>query len=383
MATVDPITFRRHIHSHPELSFEEHETQRYIAERLDEAGIKYRTIATTGLLAKIEGRGDLTKAVVLRADIDALPVVEATELPYASQNEGVMHACGHDIHAAVLYGALLDLNKSRDFEGTIFGIFQPGEERNPGGASYVLAEEPFEGYDVRAVIGQHVEAQFEVGRLGFRSGKYMASSDEIRFTVHGVGGHGAMRHKIKDSVEAAAALLLDLISLNKEELVLSIGKVIADGATNVIPESVYLEGTMRTFDEGERAATKLRIDEIARSVEARYDGIRVAVDISHGFPCVVNDDRLTTMAIAEASTRYKVEALDLRTTSEDFGFYTTRYPSLFYRLGAGVEGGGTNSVGAPHTATFCPNEGAINVGIEFMSLMARKIANDEKKEKSK
>lgn len=381
MATVDPITLRRHLHRHPELSFEEYETQSYIAERLTEAGIEYRKIATTGLLAKIEGRGDLTQAIVLRADIDALPVVEATDLPYASQRSGVMHACGHDIHAAALYGALLRLNADRDFEGTIFGIFQPGEERNPGGASYVLAEEPFEGYEVRAVIGQHVEGQFEVGRLGFRSGKYMASSDELRFTVQGVGGHGAMRHKIKDSVQAAAALLLELVSLNKDELVLSIGKVVADGATNVIPESVYLEGTMRTFDEKERASTKLRIEEIARSIEARYDGITVVVDISHGFPCVVNDATLTEMAIAEAEKLYSVEALDLRTTSEDFGFYTTRYPSLFYRLGAGVEGGGQNSVGAPHTPTFCPNEGAINIGIEFMSLMAKKIANNEKKEK--
>ncbi len=378
---VDPITFRRHLHRNPELSFEERDTQSYIAERLREADIEFREIATTGLLAKIEGRGDLRQAVVLRADIDALPVVEATDLPYSSEREGVMHACGHDMHAAVLYGALLQLREDRDFEGTIFGIFQPGEERNPGGASYVLAEEPFEGYDVRAVVGQHVEAQFEVGRLGFRSGKYMASSDEIRFTIQGVGGHGAMRHKIKDSVQATAALLLDLIALNGDELVLSIGKVVADGATNVIPESVYLEGTMRTFDEGVRAATKQKIEDIARSVESRYDGITVVVDISHGFPCVVNDDRLTRMAIEEAEQRYGVEALDLRTTSEDFGFYTTRYPSLFYRLGAGIEGGGPNSVGAPHTPTFCPNEGAINVGIEFMDLMARKIANDEKKEK--
>ncbi len=375
MATIDPIEFRRHLHRYPELSFEEHATQRYISAALTALGIEHREIAGTGILAKIEGRGDLTQAVVLRADIDALPVTESTELPYASQNEGVMHACGHDIHAAVLYGVLMQLNESRDFEGTIFGIFQPGEERNPGGASYVLAEEPFKNYNVRAVVGEHVEGQFEVGRLGFRSGKYMASSDEIRFNVNGVGGHGAMRHKIKDPVQAASAFLLEMVALNREDLVLSIGKVVADGATNVIPASVYLEGTMRTFDEGERAATKLRLAEIAREIEAKYDGIHIDIDISHGFPCVVNNDALTQMAIEEAQNSYKIEHLDLRTTSEDFGFYTTRYPSLFYRLGAGNDVAQNSGVGSPHTATFCPNEGAINVGIDFMCRMARKIAN--------
>ncbi len=371
MKTIDPITFRRHLHRYPELSFEEHATQQYISAALTAAGIEHRPIANTGILAKIEGRGDLKKALVLRADIDALPVTEATELPFSSENEGVMHACGHDMHAAVLYGVLLELNRSHNFEGTIFGIFQPGEERNPGGASYVLAEEPFADYDVTAVVGQHVEGQFEVGRLGFRAGKYMASSDELRFTVHGVGGHGAMRHKIKDPVQAASALLLKLVDLNREDMVLSIGKVVADGATNVIPASVYLEGTMRTFDEAERAAIKVKIGEICSEIEAKYNGIHIDIDISHGFPCVVNNAELTQMAIALASTKYSVEPLELRTTSEDFGFYTTRYPSLFYRLGAGP------TPGTPHTSTFCPNEGAINVGIDFMLSIARKITNYE------
>ncbi len=375
---IDPITLRRQLHSHPELSFEEYETQRYIMKALTSLGIEHRAIATTGVLAKIEGQGDLSQAVVLRADIDALPLTEQSGLPYSSQSEGVMHACGHDIHAAILYGVLAELNESRDFEGTIFGIFQPGEERNPGGASYVLAEEPFAQYHVKAVIGQHVEGQLEVGTLGFRAGKYMASSDELRFTIHGVGGHGAMRSKVKDPVFASAEMLTSLLSLNHDALVLSIGKVVADGATNVIPASVYLEGTMRTFDERERAETKARIEQIAKEVESHHEGIRVEVNISHGFPCVVNDIELTQRAIDEAVKDHKVEMLDLRTTSEDFGFYTTRYPSLFYRLGAGYEAGAQNSVGSPHTSTFCPNEGSINVGIGFMSRMTRKIANNEK-----
>ncbi len=372
METIEPITFRRYLHRYPELSFEEYGTAKFISTALMQLGIEHRPIAKTGILARIEGRGDLKKALVLRADIDALPVTENTGLPFSSKNEGVMHACGHDMHAAVLYGVLMELNKTRNFEGTIFGIFQPGEERNPGGASYVLAEEPFAEYDVVAVVGQHVEGQFEVGRLGFRAGKYMASSDELRFTVHGVGGHGAMRHKIKDPVQAASALLLELVDLNREDMVLSIGKVVADGATNVIPASVYLEGTMRTFDEVERAAIKVKIGEICAAIETKYEGIHIDIDISHGFPCVVNDAELTQMAIDLASTKYDVEPLELRTTSEDFGFYTTRYPSLFYRLGAGP------SPGSPHTSTFCLDERAINVGIDFMLSVARKITSYEK-----
>ncbi len=370
MKNITPIEFRRHLHRYPELSYQEHATQRYIMAALQAAGIECRPIAETGVLAKLEGRGELTGCVVLRADIDALPIEEANELEYRSENAGVMHACGHDIHAAVLYGVLLELNESRDFEGTIFGLFQPGEELNPGGASLVLAEEPFEGYDVKAVVGQHVEAQLLVGTLGFRPGKYMASSDEIRFNIYGVGGHGAMRHRVKDPVQAASDYLLRLLELNSMELVLSIGKVVADGATNVIPAKVYLEGTMRTFDEAVRAATKERIATIAREVEQRWSGITIEVMISHGYPCVTNDKRLTELAIEESCKNYETIPLSLRTTSEDFGFYTTRYPSLFYRLGASTEQG----VGAPHTATFCPSEGAITVGIEFMTRMARKIS---------
>ncbi|MFI3319740.1 MAG: M20 family metallopeptidase [Rikenellaceae bacterium] len=370
---MDAIEFRRHLHRHPELSFEEFETAKYISNALTELGIEHRTIAKTGILAKIEGRGDLKRAVVLRADIDALPVEEMTGLEYASQNKGVMHACGHDIHAAVLFGVLKELSQNPTFEGTVLGLFQPGEERNPGGASYVLAEEPFADYDVVAVVGQHVEYMLPVGTLGFREGKYMASSDEIRFNVVGVGGHGAMRHKLKDPVQAAAVFLGKLLSVNREDLVLSIGRFIAEGATNVIPKSVYLEGTMRTFDEQERKDLKELIVKFAREVDEEF-GVNIEIDISHGFPCVVNTPALIHSAKERAKERYEVVDLDLRTTSEDFGFYTTRYPSLFYRLGAGAANG--ESCGAPHTSTFCPNEGAITIGIEFMSSMALKLLSN-------
>ncbi|MDE5638014.1 MAG: amidohydrolase, partial [Alistipes sp.] len=260
---MDSLEFRRHLHRHPELSFAEHETARFIASALDECGIAHRTIASTGVLARIEGRGDLRRAVVLRADIDALPVHEATGLEYASQNEGVMHACGHDIHAAVLFGTLQRLSAAPDFEGTVFGLFQPGEECNPGGASLVLAENPFEGYDVRAVIGEHTDSALDVGTFGFREGKYMAASDELRFTVRGRGGHAAMRGTIRDAVQAQAALVLGVLALNRPDLIVSIGRVEADGTTNVIPDQVRMEGTLRTFSDDDRRTTKERIRETA------------------------------------------------------------------------------------------------------------------------
>ena len=216
---MEPVEFRRRLHAHPELSFKEHATAAFIEQQLDELGIEHRRIASTGVVARIKGRktpeGD-RRAAVLRADIDALPVTERNDCEWRSQNEGVMHACGHDMHAAVLFGVLKEFAAEPDFRGTLFGLFQPGEECNPGGASLVLAEKPFDGYDVRAVVGEHVEPQLEVGTLGFRAGKYMAASDELRFRVRGTGGHGAMRKQLKDPVAAGAELLTRLIALNGE-----------------------------------------------------------------------------------------------------------------------------------------------------------------------
>ena len=259
---MEPVEFRRRLHAHPELSFKEHATAAFIEQQLDELGIEHRRIASTGVVARIKGRktpeGD-RRAAVLRADIDALPVTERNDCEWRSQNEGVMHACGHDMHAAVLFGVLKTFAEAPDFRGTLFGLFQPGEECNPGGASLVLAEKPFEGYDVRAVVGEHVEPQLEVGTLGFRAGKYMAASDELRFRVRGTGGHGAMRKQLKDPVAAGAELLTRLIALNGEECVLSIGRVEAGGATNIVPDEIYMEGTLRTFDERERGIIHRRI----------------------------------------------------------------------------------------------------------------------------
>ena len=302
------VAFRRRIHQYPELSFAEHETARYIAEQLIEEGISVRPIAETGILAKIEGKGDLSRCVVLRADMDALPVTEQTGLPFASCHEGVMHACGHDMHTACLLGAMIMLNRHKEeIEGTIFGLFQPGEEVCPGGASLVLAEDPFADYQVIAVVGEHVGAEIPLGQLGFRPGKYMASGDEVRLTVKGKGGHGALPHNLNDPVVAAAALitaLQQIVSRNADSrmpTVLSFGRVIAEGATNVIPSEVHIEGTFRTMDEAWRAKGKQRIREISAGIAIAY-GVEVDVDIADGYPCVVNDEQ----QIGRASCRERV-----------------------------------------------------------------------------
>lgn len=367
---MNPIEFRRHLHAHPELSFEEHRTAVFIAEQLTALGIEHRPIAGTGVLARIEGTGKADpakRAVVLRADIDALPIDEQVVHPWRSQHAGVMHACGHDVHAAVLFGVLQHMAVAPDFRGTVFGLFQPGEECNPGGASVVLAENPFDTYSVRAVIGEHVDAQLPVGTLGLREGKYMAASDELRFVIRGVGGHGAIRAELKDPVAAGAELLTRLLALNEQERVLSIGRVEAAGATNIVPDSVSMAGTLRTFDERERALIHKRIGIIAADIDARH-GVQTAVDIDRGYPSVVNDPVLVKQAIGVATALgLPHKMLALRTTAEDFGFYGLRYPSLFYRLGVG-EGAGRS-----HTATFDPDEGAIETGIGFMQSLALQI----------
>lgn len=375
------LRFRRALHAHPELSFEEHETSRRIAEKLTEAGIPFRPVAGTGLLARIEGTGDPKRCVVLRADMDALPIEEQTGLEFASRRPGVMHACGHDIHTACLLGALLVLNRHRDsFEGTVFGLFQPGEELCPGGASLVLAEDPFRDYDVRAFIGEHVAAEIPAGRLGFRAGQYMASSDEVRIAVRGTGGHGALPHTLTDPVVASAAVVLALqqiVSRNADTTiptVLSFGKVIADGATNVIPSKVRMEGTLRTMNEAWRARAKERIRMVAEATAAAYD-TRAEVDIAPGgYPCVVNDPVLTERArktAAELWGEENIEELALRMTAEDFGYYTERYPSLFFRLGAARPGGGS---GGLHTSAFDPDERALEYGVVTMAALALSFA---------
>ena len=405
------VEVRRHLHAMPEEGWSEFTTTVFVIGKLREYGYEVLTgtkvinpdnclgrnpkVVEAGLafarangvseelLAEMEGytgcvgvldTGRPGPTLAVRFDIDCVPVTESTEadhLPakegFVSTRPGLMHACGHDMHAAVLFGVLKAFAEAPDFRGTLFGLFQPGEECNPGGASLVLAEKPFEGYDVRAVVGEHVEPQLEVGTLGFRAGKYMAASDELRFRVRGTGGHGAMRKQLKDPVAAGAELLTRLIALNGEECVLSIGRVEAGGATNIVPDEIYMEGTLRTFDERERGIIHRRIEIIAADIDARH-GVKTEVTIGRGYPCVVNDEILVKQATALAKAeKLKVEMLPLRTTAEDFGFYCKQYPSLFYRLGVGA------AAGRPHTATFFPDEAAIGVGIAYMRKLALQL----------
>ncbi|MDL2319570.1 M20 family metallopeptidase [Alistipes sp. OttesenSCG-928-B03] len=357
------VGFRRQIHRNPELSFAEAATARFVMDTLTAEGIECRPIAKTGVLARIEGSGDLRSAVVLRADIDALPVTEATGLEYVSANQGVMHACGHDMHAAVLMGAMILLNRNRgQIRGTVFGIFQPGEELLPGGASMVLAEDPLRDYEVRAFVGEHVEPELPTGVFGFREGDYMASTDELYFTVRGEGGHAAMPEKLRNPVPAAASLLLELQQITTGAdvpSVLSIGRFISDGATNVIPDSVEMQGTLRTFDEDWRAEVKERIREVCASTAKRYN-VDIDADIRHGFPSVYNSPEVTRGAAAAVRGLLGDEAvvpLDRRMTGEDFGYYTRRYPSVFYRFGVG--GSTTGALGGVLDAATTEASGEI------------------------
>ncbi len=380
------LAFRRHLHAHPELSFQEYETSRYVAECLTRAGIPFEPVAGTGLLARIEGRGDRKRGVVLRADMDALPIQEDTGLPFSSRNAGVMHACGHDLHTACLLGAMHLLQACRgEIQGTVFGLFQPGEELSPGGASRVLAEDPFQGYELRAFVGEHVAPELPAGTLGLRSGKYMASSDEIRIKVQGRGGHAALPHLLADPVLASAALLMALQQVASRNVdttiptVLSFGRIQTDGATNVIPSEVFLEGTLRTMDERWRAQALQRIHEIARGIGEAH-GVHIEVNVAPGgYPCVVNDPALSALTrnvMAGLWGEEHITELPLRMTAEDFGSYSQRYPSIFYRLGVGYADG--REAGGLHTPGFNPNEEALEVGVATLSALALQLsASDE------
>ena len=379
-----------HLHSHPELSFAEHRTAEHSAAVLHSHDIECRPIAGTGVLAKIESAAPSQegpkRAIVLRADIDALPIREQSGSAAPSEREGVMHACGHDLHATILLGVLATLNRHKDlFNCTIFGLFQPGEELNPGGASLVLAENPFEGYEVVAFVGEHVEPMLPTGVIGICSGKYMAACDEIHITIKGRGGHAALREGIVDPILPTARLIEELYKIpatspdKSVPTILSVGRIEAAGATNVVPDSVSLQGTMRTFDEGWRTEVKALVSECCRAVEAQY-GVTVEENFGSGYPAVYNAPLLAEEAtdhLSQVLGEQSVVGLGIRPTGEDFGFYTERYPSLFYRLGVGYTGDDFDArkAGALHTAEFFPDTKAIGHGVITMVLLALKFVS--------
>jgi amidohydrolase len=377
----DAVADRRHLHAHPELSFEEVETGRYIAARLDAIGVPYKAgFAGNGLVALIKGRNPKKKVVALRADIDALPIEEANDVPYKSRNAGVMHACGHDVHTASLLGTVRVLHALRaEFEGTVKCIFQPGEEKLPGGASIMIREGALENPRPASIFGQHVHPPLRAGLVGLKPGIFMASTDEIYVTIKGRGGHGALPHDAIDPVAIAAQMIVTLQQVVSRYAdpavpsVLTFGKINSvGGATNVIPNEVRLEGTFRTMNEKWRAAAHKRMKKIAESLVKSMGGA-CEFRIVPGYPMLHNHEALTARARAwavEFLGKDRVVDLPLRMTGEDFAYYSQVMPACFYRLGTGnPERGITSPV---HTTTFDIDERALETGVGLMAWLAVK-----------
>jgi amidohydrolase len=370
---------RRHLHANPELSFHEYQTSAYVSQKLDELGIKYQKMANTGLVAIIKGEKPSDGVVALRADMDALPIVEANEVSYKSKNPGVMHACGHDAHTSSLLGTAKILTELKsEFGGTIKLIFQPAEEKLPGGANMMIKEGVLENPKPDAVIGQHVMPLIEAGQVGFRSGKYMASTDEIYVTVHGKGGHGAQPQQNIDPVLITSHIIIALqqiisrVADPKIPSVLSFGKVIANGATNVIPNEVYLEGTFRTMDEDWRARAHEKMKKMAEGIAEAMGGT-CDFNIVRGYPFLINEEKLTAEVRAFAEDylgKENVLDLDIWMAAEDFAYYSQVADACFYRLGTGnKERGLTSSV---HTPTFDVDEESLKLSTGLMAYIALK-----------
>jgi amidohydrolase len=371
------VEIRRHIHKHPELSFKEFKTSGFVQNKLKEYGIPFKTgYAGTGILGIIEGDRSGGKTVALRADMDALPIKEENDLPFRSVNEGVMHACGHDAHTAALLGAAKILNGLKDeLKGRILLVFQPGEEKDPGGAKLMLEDGVFDEHKPDVVIGQHVLPEMETGHVGFKQGMYMASGDEVHITVKGKGGHAAMPHTLNDTVLIASHIIVNLQQIASRfvpagiPVVLSFGKISAEGATNIIPEKVEIAGTFRIMNEEWREKTKLKIKEIAENT-ATSMGATADVDIKDGYPVVFNDIEATRKAISSAEEflgKENVEEMDIRMTAEDFGFYSKIYPSVFYRFGVKQN---EKETGRLHTSRFDLNENALKTASGTLAYIA-------------
>ena len=373
------------LHAHPELSFHEFETARFVQNELTAMGIPFRSgIGGTGILGKIEGKNPGKKIIALRADMDALPVNEEVDFPWKSVQSNVMHACGHDAHTSCLLGAAKILQQCRtDFEGTVLLIFQPGEEKSPGGAHLMLEDGLFSVLKPDLILAQHVSVDFPTGTMCFLPGMIMASADEIHVKIHGKGGHGALPHLINDTVLAAAQTIVSLQQVRSRlchpliPMVLTFGKLIADGATNVIPGEVILAGTFRTVNEEWREKGKNHIRRIINDTCAAY-GCTAEIDIPAGYPCVVNNDQITASARKFATEwvgEGNIQNLEMRMTSEDFGFFTQKYPSTFFRFG--VIGENNVDSGGLHSSTFRIDEKALETGMGGLVWLTWKFLSEE------
>ena len=368
------IKVRHHLHANPELSYKEFETSKFVQQKLTELGIPFEVKATTGVIGLIKGKNPGKRIIALRADMDALPITEENDVEYKSKNIGVMHACGHDVHTSVLLGASKILNELKDeWEGTIKLIFQPGEEKNPGGASLLIKEGVLENPKPAAILGLHVHPGMEVGKLSFRSGMVMASADEIYITIKGKGGHAAAPHTTADTILIASHLIIALqqiISRNRNPFspsVLSITSFQGGYTTNVIPSEVKLMGTFRAMDETWRfKAHELIRKEATGLVESM--GAQIDLHIDVGYPVVHNNEALNNIARREAENfigEENVSETEMRMGAEDFGYYTQLIPGCFYRLGVRNEEKKITS--GVHTPTFNIDESAIEIGMGMMA----------------
>ena len=375
---TDTIGIRRHLHANPELSFEEFQTSEFIQRELDQMGVDYDTgYVNTGIVGTITGNKKSKRITALRADIDALPIHEKTNKEYSSRNDGVMHACGHDVHTASLLGALRILKQLENhLEGTVKFLFQPGEEVLPGGASYMIRDGALRQPEPNSIFGQHVFPDLEVGKVGFRQGMYMASCDEIYITVKGKGGHAALPHKLVDPVLITSHLITSLQqivsrnALSEIPVVLSFGKVTAEGATNIIPNEVKIEGTFRTMNERWRDEAHRRIKKMTVEL-CRSMGGDAEIEIRKGYPYLENNPELTKNAkqwAIDLLGEDNVVDLDLRMTAEDFSYYSQVMPACFYRLGTRNDSKGLNS--GLHTPTFDVDEDALRTGPALMAWLA-------------
>lgn len=372
------IQHYRHLHQYPELSFEEEQTSLYIEKFLSDLNIEFRNrIGGYGILACIKGKNPNSKTIALRADMDALPITEKNDIVFKSKHNGIMHACGHDTHTASLMSVVQIVHDMKEmFEGTVLFIFQPGEEKHPGGANLMLKDGIFDTYIPDMIIGQHAYVDYPVGTVGFEPGVIMASADEVHIKVKGKGGHGAIPHELNDTVLASAQLIVSMqqvvsrLSNPFKPAVLSFGKFIADGATNVIPNEVIIAGSLRCMDESERHKLKEAIRSIAMNTAVAY-GCVCEIEVYDGYPCTYNNEKVTALAKTMA-TEYlgeeSVLGLPKRMTSEDFGFFSQQYPSTFYRYGIK---GSQCSTGL-HTPTFLIDEKALKTSVGVMSYIAIK-----------
>ena len=371
------VLVRNHLHAHPELSYQEFESCKFIQAKLQELEIPYTVIATTGVVGIIEGKNPSSRIIAIRGDMDALPIAEENDVAYKSLNAGIMHACGHDVHTTCILGAAKILNELKDeWEGTVKLIFQPGEEKNPGGASLMIKEGVLENPRPQGIFGLHVHPGLELGKLSFRKGRVMASADEIYITIKSKGGHAAAPHLTADTVLIASHLIVSLqqiISRNNNPLtpsVLSICSIQGGHTTNVIPSEVKLMGTFRAMDESWRyKAHELIKKQTTQLVEAMGAEAHVLIDV--GYPFVDNDPALTEIAWQLANEymgKENVEETELRMGAEDFGFYTQVVPGCFYRLG--VRNEAKAIIHNVHTPRFNIDEAAIETGMGMMAYLA-------------